>query len=492
MAQFSHIISKVPGLRFIAGELELRSEPGRQCLLRMQMMTTEKEINSHLDKINEIRSLLIADASIKVDTSAFRNIRHSLSEIRDITGTLHSLKEGLVLDDISLFEIKHFALISESLKDEISKLKSEIVSFNDLSEVISLLDPDKQRVPHFFIYDSYDKHLAELRRKLNLLVKSDADEAEKVRLEAVKLEDKIRQTLSIRLLNHLPALLENLALVGELDLWLAKAELAITLNLCKPLIVASEKNTLQKSNKSLTQTDQGIIKFTGLFNPEVADALEVKGKKFQPIDIVLTEGPCLITGANMAGKTVLLKTVALAQYLFQYGFFVPALKAQMQPVERIMTSMEDEQSELKGLSSYASEMLRINSIIHASKSGNNILALIDEPARTTNPVEGSAIVNGLLDILQDHDIKSLITTHYSGIESTCRRLRVLGLKTDEFSVKPTIETINDYMDYSLIEIHPGSSTEDEVPHEALKIAEILEIDEELLEKASFYINKTSK
>jgi DNA mismatch repair protein MutS2 len=61
-----------------------------------------------------------------------------------------------------------------------------------------------------------------------------------------------------------------------------------------------------------------------LFNPEVAEALRLKNKKYQPVDINLTDGPALITGANMGGKTVLLKSVALAQYMFQYGFFVPA------------------------------------------------------------------------------------------------------------------------------------------------------------------------
>jgi DNA mismatch repair protein MutS2 len=93
-----------------------------------------------------------------------------------------------------------------------------------------------------------------------------------------------------------------------------------------------------------------------------------------------------------------------------------------------MTSMDDEQSELKGLSSFASEMLKINAIIHAAKTGNHILALIDEPARTTNPVEGQALVNALVDMLQEHKVQSLLTTHYSGIQSDCRRLRVCRTK----------------------------------------------------------------
>lgn len=485
MAQFTHMLNKVPGLRFIADALDIHSTPGRHQLMKQQMMISETELSSYLDKVDELRKLLDLSGEDLTDRRTLvTNLKSALSELHDITGTLNNLREGLVLDDINLFEIKKFALVIERAIEALEGLKTTVVKLADMSGVISILDPDKQRIPHFYIYDSYSEELAGLRKQYNELIKTDIQKAEELRLRGFDLEDTIREKLTGRLQSHKVALLENLSAIAQLDVLLAKAELSVKWNLVKPEINTPDYSSMSDMSN---MSHKSLASFKNLFNPEIKEALELKAKTFQPVNIRLTDSPCLITGANMAGKTVLLKTVALAQYMFQYGFFIPAEKAVMQPVEKILTSMEDEQSELKGLSSFASEMLKINSIIYAAKSGEKILALIDEPARTTNPVEGKAIVNALVDLLMEYNVTSLITTHYSGINSNCRRLRVAGLKTNEIGIKPTIETINDYMDYSLIELHPGAENINEVPQEALTIAEILEVDQELVEKAKEYL-----
>ncbi len=92
-----------------------------------------------------------------------------------------------------------------------------------------------------------------------------------------------------------------------------------------------------------------------------------------------------------------------------------------------MTGIGDEQSELNGLSSFAAEMLNIQAIIAEARAGKKMLVLIDEPARTTNPHEGLAIANALIDLLELLKVRALITTHYSGLKTSCRKLRVKGL-----------------------------------------------------------------
>lgn len=115
-----------------------------------------------------------------------------------------------------------------------------------------------------------------------------------------------------------------------------------------------------------------------------------------------------------------------------------------------------------------------------------VLALVDEPARTTNPHEGIAIANALLDMFEILKIRSLVTTHYSGLRTNCRKLRVKGLSFDKITEAVSTSTIHQYMDYSLLEVMT-----DEVPQEALLISKILGIDEELIQKAQEYteINK---
>ena len=120
----------------------------------------------------------------------------------------------------------------------------------------------------------------------------------------------------------------------------------------------------------------------------------------------------------------------------------------------------DEQSVEKGLSSFAAEMKNIDAVIKASRMNKRLLALIDEPARTTNPTEGTALVTALLKVLTGSGVSLVMTTHYDIEPGEARCLRVKGFENGE-------------MDYRLVEVQDG-----EVPHEALNIAQSLGIDRE--------------
>jgi len=175
----------------------------------------------------------------------------------------------------------------------------------------------------------------------------------------------------------------------------------------------------------------------------------------------------------MGGKTVALKSLCLCQYLFQFGFAVPAERAEMVPVENIVFCFGDDQDQQKGLSSFAAEILRIDRMIEMVESGAKTLALVDEPARTTNPTEGSALVSSLLRILSNYPNLSLVlTTHYN-VDSSARCWRVKGLVEDEKGYERL------KMDYSLTE-----SPDNEVPHEALNIARKLGVSPRWLDEAT--------
>ena len=160
----------------------------------------------------------------------------------------------------------------------------------------------------------------------------------------------------------------------------------------------------------------------------------------------------------MGGKSVVLKSLALNQLLTQYGFGVAAKECTINPVEDVALCIGDEQSIVKGVSSFAGEILAIDAVIKKIKAGKRILALIDEPARTTNPVEGTALVEGLLQIIEHANGGFVLTTHYNIENKKVKRYRVKGLRDGK-------------MDYTLEETHCG-----DVPHEAIAIAENLGID----------------
>jgi len=236
-------------------------------------------------------------------------------------------------------------------------------------------------------------------------------------------------------------------------------------------------------------TDPGpcVLKAEGMINPVIADTLESVNRAFQPVSISLGNGPCLLTGANMSGKTVVLKTLALVQALAQLSFFVPARDASISLVKDVFLVIGDKQDQYRGLSSFAAEMLELDRIMARIRVGDKVLVLADEPARTTNPSEGAAILCALVEFLEHYQITSLISTHYGDLGLTCRKLRVSGFDSKQAKGRLDPLMMNEYMNYSLIE-----EKGDSVPMEALHIAHLLGVDESFIRSAQKYVKKTEK
>lgn len=452
MNNFKDQLKTVNGLQFVYENLHLRTQIGKSLLLNQFPYTDAELLQQELDKVEN------GSHFWEMNHIIARQIPPLLQELNDIQQTIQNLKKLQVLDDIELFEIKKFAILSQKIKALLEDADYQDIALDNLSKVVETLDPEKSQIPHFYIYSVYHQDLEPLRKKIQQT--TDPSEKEKLIWQASQIEDSVRQKLTELLHPYWANLLKNLHALAYFDLLLGKAQLALTEHWCKPEILM---NTIQ---------------YKQLFNPEVKSILQQTNQEFQSIDIELRSKPCLITGANMSGKTVLLKTIALSQTLFQFGFYVPAHEATLCPVEEIICLIEDQQSEKKGLSSFAIEILNIDKIIQYAKKGTKLLALVDELARTTNPDEGKCLVNAFITMMDKYDVMSVVTTHYSGITAPCHRLRVNGLIVDEISDKITPQNINRFMDYSLVE-----TTSDDVPAEALKIAEIFNIDDEFLQLA---------
>jgi len=427
--RFREIIESPCGIRFLFDALELQSGFARKVLLDREMMTRPEDIEAAFASLRNYIALVDSDRR-KVEDMQFR-----LQGLRDISGTVESLAEGAVLDEVELFEIKHMAMLAETLS-----------TGADMESVIGILDPDGLRIATFYLYDSYSMELRRLRSQVEL-DPDDSDAREALAGE----EDRIRQLLSEKLRPYAQDLKQTLLALAELDISLAKA--------------------LQVRSEGLSVPETGsrtLIK--GMFHPEIRSVLRRSGRDFQPVDFEFQIGePATVIGANMGGKTVVLKTVCMIQYLFQFGFALPAESAVLTPFDDIRFCIGDEQNEKKGLSSFAAEMQRIDRMIEAVNQGIRVLALVDEPARSTNPVEGSALVEALLALLSDKpNLALLLTTHYT-VSHGGQCWRVRGLVPG---------TRGKTMDYRLVKTNSH-----EVPHEALNIARELGIDGAWIELA---------
>lgn len=438
--KLKHIIESPCGIGYMLEQLDLKSGYARRHLLNTEMMTTGVDISASYGVLRQY-----VDFIGRVEPVHLNTLLHKLMCLNDLHTTVDNLSHGATLDDIELFELKQLGILSGDVRRllEDNNIEKAIVIPN-LDDVVTILDPDGMRIATFYVYDSYSEQLRDLRA----LMRKQPERRDELLIEAAKIEDEIRAQLSMQLRRYAQDIYIAQVALAEIDITIAKARQLLQLGLCFPGIATG-----------------GITVYNKMFNPQVKAVLAACGAAFQPVDISVGQKPTLITGANMGGKTVVLKTLTLCQYLFQYGFGIPAGEAQIAVKDEIYLCMGDEQSVERGLSSFAAEMKNIDAVVKASREKGALLALIDEPARTTNPVEGTALVSALLSVLDGTGVNLVMTTHYDVDPGNARCLRVKGFENGE-------------MNYALVEVRNG-----EVPHEALTIARSLGIDDIWLDKA---------
>ncbi|MCM1984268.1 endonuclease MutS2 [Lyngbya confervoides BDU141951] len=190
-----------------------------------------------------------------------------------------------------------------------------------------------------------------------------------------------------------------------------------------------------------------------------------------PIDLVIQPHTKVvaITGPNTGGKTVTLKTLALAITMAKAGLFIPA----RDPVtllwfDQVLADIGDEQSLQQSLSTFSGHVKRIQQILTQATSES--LVLLDEVGAGTDPSEGSALATALLRYLADHVRLTVATTHFGELKTLKYqddRFENASVEFDDRSLSPT---------YRLLWGIPGRSN-------ALIIAERLGFNPDIIEQA---------
>lgn len=478
------------GFTYVINQLEVITPLGDKLRKNIKPFN---ESSKHLliDELNNIESIINNYIPSK---QLFKNIERLFCKIKDISNSLIRCENGSPLDDVELFEIKNFALVIYELRECFNELNLELhlkdINFISLEPVINLLDPEGKKLPTFHIYDKYSDKLKEIRNKKRSIEKeifTSSDETsitslKEKRLNYVVLEEdeelNIRKSLSNNIKNYIDIIRENIRSAGKLDFLIAKSKLAITLNGSRPTI-----------------SDSMYIKIIDGVNPEVASILKKKSKIFTPVTIEIASGTTVITGANMGGKSITLKTLVLNILLTQMGFFVFCNEAAIPLLDFIYFISDDLQSVHQGLSTFGAEIMKLKQVLAHSKNKNGLITL-DEFARGTNPKEGSFLVKSLCKYLNKLQSISLISTHYDNIvDSTMVHYQVVGLKHLSFdSLKKridlnkthSIEIIQDHMNYRLERV----SKENNVPKDALNICILLGLEEEIIEIAKNLYNQS--
>lgn len=226
------------------------------------------------------------------------------------------------------------------------------------------------------------------------------------RAKREQLEFEIFESLRKDILIKTRSLLFLSRFWAEVDVFTALAFLAIERKYVRP-----QFNT------------EGKIELVSSRHPVIEQIIK---SSFIPNDLYLLKGETLLlTGPNMAGKSTLMRQVALSVILAQMGSFVPAREARLPLFEQLFTRIGASDALTEGLSTFMVEMVETAEIL--KEASDNALIIMDEIGRGTSTYDGMSLAQSILEYLSKNNRYHVyFATHYhelTELENTHPRIR---------------------------------------------------------------------
>ena len=225
----------------------------------------------------------------------------------------------------------------------------------------------------------------DVNNRLQQLLRDEQREERRILLE---LADLLRRDRAI--------LLSNQRLLAQIDLRFAAARLSRAYRGCRPELVAASLVELRQVRHPLLMIRAGEL--------ELNDAV--------PIDLLLPEDArvLVVSGPNTGGKSVALKTLGLMLLMLRAGLHLPCRPdSRIHLYQHLFVDIGDEQSIAGNLSTFSGHLLQLRNILEQADS--DTLVLLDEAGSGTDPAEGAALIQSVIDELCGRGAKVLLTTH---------------------------------------------------------------------------------
>ena len=393
-------------------------------------------IKTSLKKIPVIKELLSS-----TDGKTLIHISNTLRELENLITKIEgaivdspplSLSDGGVIKNGFSAELDELRDISLNGKDWIANLQkterektgisSLKVNFNKVfGYYIEISNANKDKIPADYIRK---QTLVNHERYITPELKSYEDKILNAEEKTYDLESQLFNEIRLTIADEAEAIQHNARLIAMIDCFVSLAECAVQYNYVKPEI-----------------DDGNEIEITEGRHP-VVERILPPGEKYAPNDCSLNntrDQIIILTGPNMAGKSVYLRQIGLIVLLAQIGSFVPAKSAKIGIVDRIFTRVGASDNITSGESTFLVEMQEAANIINNATSRS--LIILDEIGRGTSTFDGISIAWAITEYLHENSeisAKTLFATHYHELNEMAEifpRIRNYKVEVREYDDK---------------------------------------------------------
>ena len=397
-------------------------------------------LNSHMKLIGDLERLISKVAARRINPRELFHLKKSLEQLVPIKAQLSQSDSKYLqsfADRINLCEIlrdriqkelktelpivtNQGGMIKEGVDQELDELHKIAFSGKDFLLQIQQREAERTGIPKIKIaynkvFGYYlevsnahkDKVPEEWIRK-QTLVNAERFITEELKVYEEKIlnaegqinsiEQKIFNDLMLVAGEYVQKIQENSKLIAQIDCLNSFADVAITNKYCKPNIAEDYAIDIKSGR-----------------HPVIEKQLKA-GEKYIPNDVYLDNDEqqvMIITGPNMAGKSALLRQVALITLMAQVGSYVPAKEATIGLVDKIFTRVGASDNLSRGESTFMVEMTETASILN--NLSDRSLVLMDEIGRGTSTYDGISIAWSIVEYLhnsKETKAKTLFATHY--------------------------------------------------------------------------------
>jgi len=425
--------------------------------------------------VEERRCCLLLDEALEGGLVEGSVLGDLLRELPSLAGALASLQAGGGAETALLFRIKQVLFAVLELLPKIAAVAGyPLVASLAVREAYAVLHAAGDPAARFVLSAGRSPALTEARaeevagRRALLQARGAGGSAaelevlqrshEQRRQRLLEVEGQVLALVADALRSHAATIIEASAWVMELDLRLSKC-------------------LLRRAWKGCWPEPAATLEVAEGWHPVVAARLVGRGGGFVSQSFALPAGVSMLTGANMGGKSVALQLAGLVLLCGASGLPAPARSATFMRVDFVEVLAGQEQGSRHGLSSFGSEVMAWRSLLERSGSG---FVLADEPARTTSPADGAALLEGLISAVAARGWHGWFATHFGevgqGVAASAWAVRGLREIASEEGAAPegSLAALESLMDYRLVPADGAAASD------ALRVAAQLGLGEEVL------------